>query len=134
MAELAQALGDTAGATTRRARARADLATTKDPRDALAPMHNLYVLAVEAGAADEAAGILADMEARGAAPWALALARDIGLARTGELERAVEDVARLSADAAPPRGVVFLEVVIRYLARPQRDPELERWLLDHLCG
>jgi len=73
------------------------------------------------------------MKTRGAAPWALTLARDVGLARSGELQRAVEDVALLSADAAPPRGVVHLEVLIRYLARPQRDPALERWLLDHVC-
>lgn len=133
MAELAQALGDTADATARRARARVALAATKDPRDGLAAMYNLYVLAVEAAAAAEAAGILGDMTAGGAAPWALTLARDIGLARTGELQAAVEDVARLPADAGPPRGVVHLEVLIRYLARPQRDPALERWLLDHLC-
>jgi hypothetical protein len=73
------------------------------------------------------------MRALGAVPWQLALARDVGLARTGELQRAVEDVATVPAEQSPPRGVVHLEVLIRYMARPQRDPELERWLIAHIC-
>lgn len=133
MAEHAHALGDTAGAAARRAKARADLLAEKDRGKAMSVLYKLYVLAVEAGAADEAAGILGDMQARGAAPWALALARGDALARTGELQRAVEVVATVPADQAPPTGVVHLQVLIRHLARPQRDPAMEQWLVEHLC-
>lgn len=136
MTELAQALGDTAGAATRRARARdtvRDLQNHPDPFIVPSALMELHVLALEAGATDEAAALLAEMDARGAPPWAIALARGIGLARTGELRRAVEDVAKLPPEQSPPRGVVHLEVLVHYLARPQRDPELERWLIAHIC-
>jgi hypothetical protein len=134
MAELAQALGDTKDAAARRAIARRNLtAPGGSARDAVGALYNLYLLAVDAGAADEAAAILADMQSLGAVPWQLALARGVGLARVGELQRAVEDVAALPAEQSPPRGVVHLEVLVRYMARPQRDPELERWLIAHIC-
>jgi hypothetical protein len=136
MAELAQAVGDTAGAAARRGRARAAVDSFRDDRDpfiAASMLYGLHVLALEAGATDEAAAVLAEMETRGAPPWAVTLARGVGLARKGELKRAIEEVAKLPAAQSPPRGVVHLEVLIRHLARPQADPELERWLTAHIC-
>jgi hypothetical protein len=134
MAELAQALGDTKDAATRRAKVRVDLTSLpgRGP-NSMSALYNLHVLAVDAGAADEAAVILGDMQTLGAVPWQLALARGVGLARTGELQRAVEEVAKVPAEQSPPRGVVHLEVLVGYMARPQRDPELERWLTTHIC-
>jgi hypothetical protein len=133
MAKLAHAVGDLDGAAARRASLRTDLAANPDRGEVLSTLYGVYALAAEAGATDEAGAVLGDMKARGAAPWMLALARGEGLARTGELQRAVEDVARLPADAAPPRGVVHLLVLVRYLARPQRDPAFEQWLLARVC-
>jgi hypothetical protein len=134
MAELAQALGDTKDAATRRAKVRATLTVPQGgSRNSMSALYKLHVLAIDAGAADEAAAILADMQALGAVPWQLALARGVGLAHTGELQRAIEEVSKVPLEQAPPRGVVFLDVIVRYMARPQRDPELERWLIAHIC-
>jgi hypothetical protein len=134
MAELAQALGDSKDAAVRRAKVRAGITSQRDGGpNLMSALYNLHVLAIDAGGTDEAAAILADMQALGAVPWQLALARGVGLARAGELQRAIEEVAKVPAEQAPPRGVVFLEVLARYMARPQRDPALERWLTTHIC-
>ena len=92
----------------------------------------LYVLALRSGAPDEARDLLRELEAAGAVPWMMTLARAEGLARTGELKAAIEDVQRLPVEMLPPSGVIYTIVVMRYLAGA-RDPELERWLLDHIC-
>ena len=38
----------------------------------------------------------------------------------------------MTTDLSPPRGVVYVEVLLRYFAGP-RDPALERWLAEHFC-
>lgn len=132
LAELQHAVGDTTGAAQRRAGLRVALASERDERRAWQALSNLHGLAVRARAADEAGAILADLEARRAPPWMLALTRGQGLVIAGELKAAIEDVERLPVDLSPPRGVVYVEVLLRYFAGP-RDPALERWLDEHIC-
>jgi hypothetical protein len=133
LSELHHELGDIDGAAKRRARMRADLEHNPDARAVQSGLYELYGLALDAGSADEAAAVFAAMEARGAAPWMLSLARGERLVKAGELQAAVDDVSKLAADAYPPRGVVHLEVLLAYLARSQRDPALEQWLVAHVC-
>ncbi len=132
LSELQHAVGDTTGAAQRRAGLRVALASERDERRAWQALSNLHGLALRAGVADEANAIFADLEARRAPPWMLALTRAQGLVITGELKAAVEDVERMTTDLSPPRGVVYVEVLLRYFAGP-RDPALERWLAEHFC-
>ncbi|MBZ0236660.1 MAG: hypothetical protein K8M05_30310, partial [Deltaproteobacteria bacterium] len=89
-------------------------------------------LALRAGAADEAHAVFGDLEARRAPPWMLTLTRAQGQVIAGQLKQAVEEVERQSVDSHPPRGVIYVEVLLRYFAGP-RDPDMERWLDEHMC-
>jgi hypothetical protein len=62
----------------------------------------------------------------------LALTRAQRHVRAGALKQAIEEVERLSADANPPRGVIYVEALVAYFAGP-RDPEFDRWLTEHIC-
>lgn len=132
LARIQLAVGDAPGSAARRVRLRTAIAAEPDADRARMTLYNLHVLATRAGAADEAAALLGDLEARSAAPWMLALARGQSLAVTGKVKEAIAEVERIPADGAPPRGVIFVDALASYLAAA-RDPELERWLTAHIC-
>ncbi|MBE7449957.1 MAG: hypothetical protein HS111_13970 [Kofleriaceae bacterium] len=136
LARLAHLVGDGDGARARRGRIHRALLALPDPDLARVALTRLHAVALDADDRAGAAAAIAALEERGARPWMLAMVRADALARAGELDRALDEVEHLAPSLRPPRGVVYVWLLTRHLARGagERDAAFARRLAGRACG